>query len=91
MLREGGAAGSPRDRHSRAIGQCTARGLDRDHGQENIVGLGALQSVTFKGVGADESDIYQLKFEKGSLEWRIWLSADGSKLLSARVRPVASP
>jgi hypothetical protein len=59
--------------------------------QSTVVGLGALQSVTFKGVGADESDIYLLKFEKGSLEWRIWLSADGSKLLSAGVRPVAAP
>ena len=56
-----------------------------------VVGLGALQSVIFKGVGADESDIYQLKFEKGSLEWHTWLSADGSKFLSAGVRPIASP
>ena len=33
-----------------------------------VVGLGALQSLVFEGVGPDESDMYQLKFEK--LEWR---------------------
>lgn len=59
--------------------------------QSTVVALGALQSISFKGVGRDEADIYQLEFEKGSLEWRIWLSVDGSKLLSAGVRPVTPP
>ena len=59
--------------------------------QSLIVSLGALQSIAFKGVGADESDAYQIKFEKGSLEWHIWLSADGSKLLSSGIRRMASP
>ncbi len=59
--------------------------------QSLIVSLGALQSIAFKGVGADESDAYQIKFEKGSLEWHIWLSADGSKLLSSGLRRMASP
>jgi CubicO group peptidase (beta-lactamase class C family) len=40
--------------------------------------LGALQSLTFKGVGPAGPDIYQAIFEKGSLEWRIWLNLDGS-------------
>ena len=123
--RRKGAAGSPGDRHSRAIGQRAgadlvalmarrikdqtpapgseatmrriveelrvgkpnydlyAPGIARVTRQQlpqlqsTVVALGALQSISFKGVGRDEADIYQLKFEKGSLEWRIWLSADG--------------
>jgi CubicO group peptidase (beta-lactamase class C family) len=39
--------------------------------------LGALQSLTFKAVGSAGPDIYQATFEKGSLEWRIWLNPDG--------------
>jgi CubicO group peptidase (beta-lactamase class C family) len=54
--------------------------------QSMIVELGALQSVTFKGVGPGGADIYQVKFEKGSLEYRIWLAPDG-KVESANVRP----
>jgi CubicO group peptidase (beta-lactamase class C family) len=54
--------------------------------QSMIVGLGALQSVNFKGVGPGGADIYQVKFEKGSLEYRIWLGADG-KTESANLRP----
>jgi len=46
----------------------------------------SLQSVTFKGVGNAGPDIYEAKFEKGALEYRIWLSADG-KVESANVRP----
>jgi CubicO group peptidase (beta-lactamase class C family) len=54
--------------------------------QSMITGLGALQSVTFKGVGPGGADIYQVKFEKGSLDYRVWLSPDG-KTDSANVRP----
>jgi CubicO group peptidase (beta-lactamase class C family) len=54
--------------------------------QSMIVELGALQSVTFKGVGPGGADIYQVKFEKGSLEYRIWLAPDG-KVENANVRP----
>jgi CubicO group peptidase (beta-lactamase class C family) len=45
--------------------------------QATLVKLGALQSLTFKGVGAAGPNIYQATFEKGSLEWRIWLNLDG--------------
>jgi CubicO group peptidase (beta-lactamase class C family) len=38
---------------------------------------GALQSVTFKGVGPGGADIYEVKFEKGSLDYRVWLRPDG--------------
>jgi CubicO group peptidase (beta-lactamase class C family) len=54
--------------------------------QSMIAGMGPLQSVTFKGVGPGGADIYQVKFEKGSLDYRIWLGADG-KTESANVRP----
>jgi CubicO group peptidase (beta-lactamase class C family) len=54
--------------------------------QSMITGLGALLSVTFKGVGPGGADIYQVKFEKGSLDYRIWLGPDG-KIDSANVRP----
>lgn len=40
--------------------------------------LGALRSVTFKGVGPAGPNIYLATFEKGSLDWRIWMNLDGS-------------
>jgi CubicO group peptidase (beta-lactamase class C family) len=55
--------------------------------QSTVTELGAVQSVTFKGVGPAGPDIYQVKFEKGSLEYRIWLASDG-KVESANVHPV---
>jgi hypothetical protein len=39
--------------------------------------LGAVESVTFKGVGPAGADIYEVKFEHGSTEWRIMLESDG--------------
>jgi hypothetical protein len=53
--------------------------------QSTIVRLGALQSATFKGVGPGGADIYTVKFEQGSLEYRIWLAPDG-KIESANFR-----
>jgi hypothetical protein len=47
------------------------------HAEDIIASLGALQSVVFKGVGPGGADIYNLKFEHGSLEWRIFLDAEG--------------
>jgi hypothetical protein len=40
----------------------------------------------FKGVGPGGADFYQVKFEKGSLDYRIWLTPDG-KTDNANVRP----
>jgi CubicO group peptidase (beta-lactamase class C family) len=54
--------------------------------QSMINDLGVLQSVTFKGVGPGGADIYTLKFDKGSLDYRVWLAPDG-KVDSANVRP----
>jgi hypothetical protein len=47
---------------------------------------GALQSVIFKGVGPGGADIYQVNFEKGSIDYRVWLGEDG-KTESANFRP----
>ena len=47
--------------------------------------LGALQSVTFKGVGPGGADIYEVKFEHGSTEWRILMQSD-DKIASAGFR-----
>ena len=54
--------------------------------QSGLAELGALQSVTFKGVGPGGADIYRVKFEKGSLDYRIWLGSDG-KIENANMRP----
>jgi hypothetical protein len=51
-----------------------------------ITGLAALQSVNFKGVGPGGADIYQVKSEKGSLDYGIWLGPNG-KIENANVRP----
>ena len=42
-----------------------------------VAQLGAIQSVTFKGVGPAGADIYEVKFEHGATEWRIMLDASG--------------
>jgi len=55
--------------------------------QSGLVERGAIQSVTFKGVGPGGADIYEIKFEKGALEYRIWLTPDG-KIDNANVRPL---
>jgi hypothetical protein len=57
------------------------------HIEDLIAGLGSLQSVDFKGVGPGGPDLYNLKFEHGSLEWRIFLDADG-KIASQFFHPL---
>lgn len=54
--------------------------------QATINQLGAVQSVTFKGVGPGGADIYEVKFEHGSTEWRIMMMSD-SKVASVGFRP----
>ena len=44
--------------------------------QATIAQLGAVLSVTFKGVGPGGADIYEVKFEHGSTEWRILMQSD---------------
>jgi hypothetical protein len=48
--------------------------------------LGAMQAVTFKGVGEGGLDIYTAKFENGALEFRILLGDDG-KIQAVGLRP----
>lgn len=62
-------------------------GPQMPHIEDLIAGLGALQSVDFKSVGPGGADIYNLKFEHGSLEWRIFLDADG-KIASQFFHPL---
>ena len=47
--------------------------------------MGSLQSMIFKGVGPAGPDIYTVKFEKGTLEYRIWIALDG-KIDNANAR-----
>jgi CubicO group peptidase (beta-lactamase class C family) len=72
------------DRMSPGLANVTRRQLTGL--QSMIVGMGALQSIAFKGVGPGGADIYQVKFEKGSLDYRVWLSPDG-KIESANFQP----
>jgi hypothetical protein len=58
-----------------------------EHVEGLIGGLGTLQSITFKGVGPGGLDIYEVKFEHGSLDWRILLDADG-KVAGEGLRPL---
>jgi hypothetical protein len=79
-------AGKPDyDSMSAALAAATRQQLSQL--QPMIAQLGAIQSVTFKGVGQAFADIYEVKFEKGSLDSRIWLAPDG-KVESALVRPL---
>jgi len=55
--------------------------------QSSLSPLGALQSVSFKGVGPGGADIYTCKFEKGSVEYRIWLDPAG-KLDNSNIRAI---
>jgi len=64
------------DLMSSALARETRRQITQE--QATIAELGALQSLTFKGVGPAGPNIYQATFEKGALEWRIWLNLDGS-------------
>ena len=42
-----------------------------------IAGLGAVKSVTFKGVAPNGADLYDIAFEKGATQWRIIVGRDG--------------
>ena len=84
-LIEGVRQGKP-DYDSMSAGLAGATRQQLSQLQDMVVQLGALQSVTFKGVGPGGADIYLVKFEKGALDYRIWLAPDG-KVESANARP----
>jgi len=47
-------------------------------GQQALLAkLGTVQAVAFAGISSAEDDIYQVKFDNGSVEWRIDLTPDG--------------
>jgi D-alanyl-D-alanine-carboxypeptidase/D-alanyl-D-alanine-endopeptidase len=52
-----------------------------------VTQMGAVESATFKGVGPAGADIYEVKFEHGSMEWRILLEPDG-KIATIGLRPL---
>jgi CubicO group peptidase (beta-lactamase class C family) len=56
--------------------------------QNLIFGLGAVKSVTFKGVGPAGADMYDVAFEKGATQWRIIVGTDGkSESIGLQVLP----
>ena len=55
--------------------------------QAQIVQLGAVQSMSFKGVGPAGADIYHVQFANGVIEFRIGVGADG-KVEPLGMRPV---
>jgi CubicO group peptidase (beta-lactamase class C family) len=68
--------GTPDYNHMSAPAALVIR-QDLTHTRATLAALGALQSLTFKGVGRGEADIYTATFEHGALEYRIWLLLDG--------------
>jgi hypothetical protein len=84
-LIEGLAAGKPDyDAMSPSFADLNRRQLPQL--QAGASALGAIQSLTFKSVGPAGPDIYEVRFEKGAQEWRIWLTPDG-KVDAANFRP----
>jgi hypothetical protein len=78
-------AGEPKyDRMSDALGAVTRRQLPQLKAM--IAGLGSVESVSFKSVAPNGADIFEVKFEHGSTEWRIIMAPDG-KIESVGLRP----
>ena len=83
------AAGKPDyDSMSPGLADATRQQLPRIKAQMDQ--FGKLQSLAFTGVGPAGPDIYAVRFEKGALEYRIWLGVDG-KIESANAHPVDLP
>jgi hypothetical protein len=51
--------------------------------QDDLEPLGAFKSMVFKGVSEGGSDIYQVKFENGAMEFRLGIASDGTIVLLA--------
>lgn len=56
-----------------------ARAVRRDLAEDKaaLEKLGAMQSLKFTGVGSAGPNIFRAQFERGALDWRIWLDPDG--------------
>ena len=48
-----------------------------EHFAALISSLGALKSVTFKRVGPGGFDKYDVKFERGAIDWRVLIDGNG--------------
>jgi hypothetical protein len=48
-----------------------------EHIETLVSSLGTLQLVTFKGVGPGDFDKYEVKFERGAIDWRILIDGNG--------------
>jgi CubicO group peptidase (beta-lactamase class C family) len=68
-----------------AIANLTRQQLPQLKG--TVTQMGAVQTVTFKGVGPAGADIYEVKFANGSMEWRIGMDSDG-KVAQVGLRPL---
>jgi CubicO group peptidase (beta-lactamase class C family) len=55
--------------------------------QTTFKGWGELKAIAFKGVGPLGADIYNVTFERATVEYRISLGVDG-KLIGARFQPL---
>lgn len=51
--------------------------------QDDLESLGVFKSMVFKGVSHGGSDIYQVKFENGEMEFRLGIASDGTIVLLA--------
>ena len=51
--------------------------------QDDLEPLGAFKSMVFKGVSEGGSDIYQVKFANGEMEFRLAIASDGTIVLLA--------
>jgi serine-type D-Ala-D-Ala carboxypeptidase/endopeptidase len=83
---EGLRTGEPKyDSMTPAMGEVTRQQLPQV--KAIIAQLGAVESVTFKSVGPGGADVYEVKFEHGSTEWRIILDSEG-KIAGLGFRPL---
>ncbi len=55
--------------------------------QTEVAGFGAVEKISFQGVGPGGADIYSVKSAKGAWEFRIWFRPDG-KVEQANTRAV---
>lgn len=74
------------------MGPSLARQVRRELAAEQaaLAALGALTSVTFQRVGPAGPNFYEVRFEKGAQEWRIWLNPEGIVDFFTH-RPIATP
>jgi CubicO group peptidase (beta-lactamase class C family) len=79
-------AGEPKyDLMSPGLADVTRQQLPRL--QKMMQEFGAIESVTFKGAAGNRTDIFEVKFEHGTTEWRITMET-AEKIAGLRFRPL---